>query len=227
MIFPYSVDVALERWPIANWCIIAITIVLSAALFQDFKAVGPLSELPSWPFFGPGPFATDLGLLGHMFAHADWIHLAGNMLFLFVFGNAANAKLGQPLFIAAYIALGAVSAAASSLFIDGPGLGASGAISGLIGLFVVFYPRNNISVFYFFGVWARGVVEVSAWIVIGLYFAKDVLLHLLTGGADGVNYAAHISGTLAGVTLGFALLLLDRVRPTAAEQPLTQLLSPH
>lgn len=228
ILVPYNVDVPMERWPIANWVVMAFTIVIS---FMAFPAMVDMADYERWMLSGSGRWWSDAGLLGSTLTHADILHLLGNMLFLFVFGNAVNAKLGHGLFVSCYFLLGALSAMAFAAATgDGvPSLGASGAISGITGMFIVFFPKNNVSIF--FGMWffmrpIGKTFQISAWIVIGAYFAKDLLFQILldAGVADsGVALMAHLVGTVAGVILALLLLLTDRVRPTRHEVTLLEM----
>lgn len=223
MILPYTVDVPMERWPISNWVLIVATCLVS---FYAFGAMLGDEDIESWMMFGSGYWNSDLGLLGSVMTHADIMHLVGNMIFLFVFGNAVSAKLGHTMFLSLYFIVGAVSGLASSMFSDVPGLGASGAISGVTGMFIVLFPRNNVSVFYWFGIRFHGVWVVSSWVAIGFYFAKDVLFYIIeqsSGASFGIGFIAHISGTLTGAALAMILLLTDRIRPSRGEQTLVDL----
>lgn len=225
MIIPYSVDVPMERWPITNWVIMAITCMVS---FYAFDAMSGQAPLESWMLFGGGDWATDLGMLGSIMTHADIMHLVGNMVFLFVFGNAVNAKLGHMLYLTLYFVFGIVACLVPSVVSDRPGLGASGAISGVTGMFIVLFPKNNVSVFYWFGIRWIGVWVVSSWIVIGLYFAKDLAFFALeqsTGVESGVGLLAHLSGTLAGLVAASLLLITDRIRPSRGEVTLLEVLA--
>lgn len=216
IILPYHVDVPMARWPIANWAIMGLTTLLS---FDAFSSINGEDSLQRWMLSGSGDWWSDAGMLGSTLTHGDIIHLLGNMIFLFVFGNAINAKLGHALFITSYFLLGIVSAmvyAAASA--DGtPSLGASGAISGITGMFMVLYPKNDVSVFvgfwFFLRPWGK-TFHISAWVVIGAYFAKDLLFQIIfqsLGVETGVALMAHLSGTGAGFLLAAALLLTRRI----------------
>lgn len=225
MIIPYTVDVPMERWPIANWVLMAVTCLIS---FYAFGAMLGVAPLENWMLYGGGKWASDLGMLGSIMTHADVMHLVGNMIFLFVFGNAVNAKLGHTMYLSLYFVFGIVACLVPAMLSDTPGLGASGAISGISGMFIVLYPRNNISVFYWLGIRWFGVWVVSSWVVIGLYFAKDVAFFILEQSTEmesGVGLTAHISGTLAGLMVATALLLTDRIRPSRGEVTLVEMLA--
>lgn len=225
MIIPYAVDVPMERWPIANWCLMGVTCITS---FVAFPAMFGSAPVESWMLYGSGVWRTDLGLIGSVMTHADPGHLLGNMLFLFVFGNSVNAKLGHTMFLALYFVFGAISGLVSSWVSDVPGLGASGAIYGMAGMFFVFYPKNTVSMFYFFWLGVRvfsGTWAIPSWVVIGLYVAWDVVglvVEQSTGVSSGVGLVAHISGALAGGAAAVGLLLADRVRATTAEETLLE-----
>jgi membrane associated rhomboid family serine protease len=195
---PYNVDVPMQRWPLMNWAIMLITVVISAMTLVGIIPFSP------WMVIGPGDDFSFAGLFGSLVTHADFMHLAGNMLFLFVFGNAVNAKIGHLPFLGCYALIGMIEGLTWSLLAGGPALGASGAIMGVIGMFVVFYPRNDVSVGYWI-FYARGSFEISSYVVICAYFALDIW-GMLTDGA-GVAYLAHVAGLLAGFTLASGLVL--------------------
>ncbi|TVQ62557.1 MAG: rhomboid family intramembrane serine protease [Phycisphaerales bacterium] len=218
MILPYQVDVPMERIPIANWVLIAFTILVSVATFPALHE--DAEALPIWMLHGSGQWASEAGLLGATLTHADTMHLVGNMIFLFVFGNAVNAKLGHTLFLACYFFFGMVSAYAHGMISDGPALGASGAIAGITGMFIIFFSKNDVNVFYWLFLYQPGNFEVPAWIVVGCYFLKDVIFQIMeSAGASesGVALMAHIGGSVAGAGIAMLLLLTDRIRPTTAE----------
>jgi len=162
--------------------------------------------------------------VSYLFVHADIIHLIGNMIFLFVFGNAVNAKLGHGLFLASYILFGAVAGLGWLLLGDGrPVVGASGAIMGVVGVFLVLFPRNDIAIYYWFGWVAVGTFTISAVWVILFYFVCDLLGVLLAGGG-AVAYVAHLGGALAGSAFSAALIGSGWLEPTAYEENLLQTL---
>lgn len=215
MLFPYSVDVPMQRVPMVNWLLIGVTVAVSLYGFT-------LEEAAPWMLIGPGEYFTVAGLFGSLMSHADVIHLAGNMIFLFVFGNAINAKLGHAGFLACYAGLGAAEGLVWALLGPGAALGASGAIMGLLGMFIVLYPRNDVSVFYWFGFIANGTFSVSAWVVIGTYIAFDIW-GLVSQEASGVAYLSHVVGAVCGFGLASALVLTRVVTSDRAEENLYEL----
>ena len=120
------------------------------------------------------------------------------MIFLFCFGNAVNAKLGQGLFLAAYFLLGALDGVAWLLLGNGmPVVGASGAIMGIVGIFLVLFPRNDVNVLYWFGGAYGGSFSIAAIFLILFYMTCD-LIGTLTGGGGGVAYICHLAGAWRG-----------------------------
>ncbi len=197
MIIPYNAAVPMQRWPIANWALIVVTCAVSIWLFT-------LHDLPAWAVNAPGRVVAP-GTLGSVLAHADVIHLLGNMVFLFAFGNAVNAKIGHAPYLLLYALIAAAEGSLWALLGSGDAVGASGAIMGVVGAFLVFYPRNDVSIFYWFGVIAAGSIEISAYWVIAAYLAFDVW-GLATDGSGAVAYLSHLSGFATGFGLALAFV---------------------
>jgi membrane associated rhomboid family serine protease len=169
----------------------------------------------------PGPSPIWLTLFTSMFMHGGWAHLGGNMLFLFIFGDNVERRLGSILYIAFYLVCGLVASAAqvatdpNSII---PSLGASGAISGVLAAYLVYFPQNRVRVLVGF----RFITEVPALLMIGLWF----LIQFISGigsiavtdqTSGGVAYWAHIGGFAAGLVLAFLLRAVGRgpTRPFA------------
>ncbi|MFN8111053.1 MAG: rhomboid family intramembrane serine protease [Thermoleophilia bacterium] len=159
-----------------------------------------------------------VGLITSLFLHGDWLHLLGNMLFLWIFGNNVEDRLGRIRFIPFYLLCGVVAGLVQAATDSGSGvplIGASGAISGIIGAYLVLHPRA--------GVWTLiGMVipwKIPAWLWGALYFG---LQFIALGGSGspqggGIAYWAHIGGFLAGLVLvrPFAIGRRDSGPPTA------------
>jgi len=155
----------------------------------------------------PGPSPIYLTLLSSMFMHGGWLHLGGNMLFLWIFGDNVEHRAGPLLFLVAYLATGLVGSLAqvwSDQLSPIPSLGASGAISGVLGAYIVLFPRNRVTVFLF-----RFLVQVPALVAIGMWIALQLVSGFAdTAGVGGVAYLAHIGGFGAGVVAGLLLRAL-------------------
>ncbi|MEM9556627.1 MAG: rhomboid family intramembrane serine protease [Acidobacteriota bacterium] len=143
-----------------------------------------------------------------MFLHGSLVHLFGNMLFLWIFGDNVEHRLGPWGFLAAYLATGFLGAAGDAVLRWGssiPSIGASGAISGVLGLYFAWFPHNRVRVVVFLFI-LLDVLELPARFVLGAYLVLNNLLPLLvTGGAGGVSYGAHIGGFVAGWALARGL----------------------
>ena len=230
--------------PLVNIAIIAINVLVfvllqlpSEAFTMAYSAI-PFEITTGQDLIGPtpiqlpdgttetivqadGPDPIWLTLFSSMFMHGGWAHLGGNMLFLFVFGDNVERRLGSILYIAFYLICGIVAAFAQiatnpqSII---PTLGASGAISGVLAGYLVYFPQNRVRVLVGF----RYVTEVPALMMIGLW----IVLQLISGfgaiavtdeTAGGIAYWAHIGGFVAGLVLAFVLRAFGRgpTRPFA------------
>ncbi|PLY03123.1 MAG: hypothetical protein C0623_02710 [Desulfuromonas sp.] len=161
--------------------------------------------------------ASILTLFSAMFLHANFMHLFGNMLFLWIYGDNVEHRLGRGRFLLAYLATGVASTVFFSLFTLGsqiPMIGASGAISGVLGLYFIWFKRNQIKVFIFFFPFIMNTFLVPARIVLGFYLFVDNVLPFMmsSGGGGGVAYGAHIGGFLAGMGIALGLDLLPGLR---------------
>ena len=163
MIIPYQVDVPSNRWPITNYLIIGLTIITSIAGF--------IRESQAESFFLEG--WNPLGLIGYMWPHADIIHLAGNLLFLWIFGNAVCSKVGNLSYVPIYLALGIIAGVTHNLFDGAAAVGASGAINGIVGIFLIWFPVNSISCVYIILIIIRSFTLDSYWMIL-LWVVFDI-----------------------------------------------------
>jgi membrane associated rhomboid family serine protease len=165
--------------------------------------------------YGFRPAAFDpTRLFSSIFLHAGFFHLAGNMLFLYIFGNNVECRLGPFKYLCAYLFYGLSATLFFSLFASDsnvPLIGASGAISGVMGCYFLWFPRNRVNVFVFFFPFIITTLMIPARWVLGFYLLIDNLLPFLAfgSGGSGVAHGAHIGGFLAGLGL---VLVADRVR---------------
>jgi membrane associated rhomboid family serine protease len=172
--------------------------------------VEPTEQRMRIPGLQPTPGSVYLTLLISMFMHGGWAHIGGNMLFLWIFGDNIEDRLGHFRYLIFYLLCGVLASLshvyatvafahnASELLV--PSLGASGAISGVLGGYVLLYPRNRVHVIIF-----RIFTTVPAYVALGLWFLFQFIsgIGMLGGGAQegGVAYAAHIGGFIAGLAL--------------------------
>ncbi len=162
------------------------------------------------PGLQPTPISVYITLLTSMFMHGGFAHIFGNMLFLWIFGDNLEDRLGHVRYLVFYLVCGVLASLAhvfatvafssnqSELLI--PSLGASGAISGVLGGYILLYPKRRVRAFLF-----NILTTVPAWVAVGIWFLFQLIsgLGMLGGGTQqgGVAYAAHIGGFIAGLVL--------------------------
>ncbi|HYE96645.1 MAG TPA: rhomboid family intramembrane serine protease [Rubricoccaceae bacterium] len=170
------------------------------------REISKPSQLPQRPGPGPAPLIY-LTILSAMFMHGGIAHIFGNMLYLWIFGDNVEHRFGSKTFLLFYLVSG-VAATFAQLALDPdsliPNLGASGAISGVLGAYLVLFPRNRVNAIFFYT-----VVAVPAFVALGLWivfqFVNGYGAIAATEQTGGVAYGAHIGGFLAGVVLAFVL----------------------
>ena len=161
-----------------------------------------------------------LALLTSLFLHAGFLHLFGNMLFLWIYGDNVEHRLGRWWYLLAYLGTGVAATLFHTLFAEHsplPLIGASGAISGVLGCYFIWFPANRVRLLVLIVPFFMQVVQVSSRLVLGMYLVMDnVLPFLIAHGADaGVAHGAHIGGFVAGVALAWVIDRGElRVRPT-------------
>jgi len=224
MFIPYRVDVPFNHRPVVNWVVVAGVILVFCLQLAGLRAYssqplvitadpnserGFAVEAPEEMGGITGRWLLDgwgvRGLFGHMRLHAGILHLIGNLIFLWLFGNAVCSKIGNSYYLPAYVLCGLAAAIAHLLLFDVSMLGASGAIMGMVGMYLVFFPENSISCILWFVV-PLARFNVSGYWLILVWFAFDIMGAMYGGG--GVAYFAHIGGFLTG--LGLATLLLKK-----------------
>jgi membrane associated rhomboid family serine protease len=164
-------------------------------------------------------------LFTSQFLHGSWFHLLGNMLFLWIFGNNVEDRLGSLGFLLFYLA-GGVLAGLSQVAIDPastvPTIGASGAIAAILGAYAMFFPRARVSTLVFLGFFYQ-LIDVPAILVLGFWFVLQILDGIVSTGpssAGGIAFFAHIGGFVAGA-LAARVIILVGVRRRPAVPPST------
>jgi len=187
--------------------------VIPAEITHGVDLVGPVTiALPDGTSAviteAPGPSPLWLTLFTSTFMHGGWTHIGGNMLFLFIFGDNVEKFLGSVRYLVFYLVCGLVASYTQVLSNPDsviPSLGASGAISGVLAAYIVYFPRNPVRVL----VGLRFMTVVPAWMMIGLWallqFVSGIGSIAVTDQTGGVAYWAHIGGFIAGVVLAFLL----------------------
>lgn len=190
--------------PLVTYALIALN-----ALFFFIELSGGDAFIMKWAFV-PSRFLADpagdfLTLFTSMFMHAGWLHLGSNMLYLWIFGDNVEDRFGHVKFTIFYLLAGLAATAAQLAFsLDSniPNLGASGAIAGVLGAYLVMFPRGRVSVLQ-----GQRVIPMPALIVIGFWFVLQLFSGIgsiaNTADTGGVAYMAHIGGFVAGFVLTF------------------------
>ncbi|MDP9253043.1 MAG: rhomboid family intramembrane serine protease [Chloroflexota bacterium] len=150
--------------------------------------------------------ATFVPLVSHMFLHGGWLHVLGNMLYLWIFGDNVEDRFGSVQYLVFYLLCGVVAAIGQGLISPSPMVGASGAIAGVLGAYLLMYPTARIATLVFLGFFIT-IVELPALVVIGMFIVLQVIegvAELRLAGhaaAQQVAYYAHIFGFVAGLML--------------------------
>ena len=239
--FPLRDNIPTERFPVLTVALIVAN-VLVYLLFQrggislgDPSAVEYQCRVIEWgaipdeltggpqvgdPACGAPPDNTPLTAFSSMFMHGGLLHLGGNMLFLWIFGNNVEDRMGRVRFILFYL-LGGLAALGAQVAIDPgstiPTIGASGAVAGVLGGYLLLYPRSRVLTVFFLVV-IFFLREIPALIVLGFWFLQQVLFGYFDlaqpAGSDGggVAYFAHIGGFVFGL-LAVRLFVLGRAKP--------------
>ena len=210
--------------PVVTYALIAINVLV----FVVFEAFNPNIDqfILRW---GTVPAEITAGrglitLITSMFLHGGWAHLGGNMLFLWIFGDNVEDAFGHPLYLAFYLITGIAASLAQVLLGPSstiPGVGVSGAISGVLAAYIVMFGSNRVRVLM-----GRAITAVPAYFMIGLW----IVLQFINGFASitntsetgGVAYGAHVGGFIAGLILtfllrGFARPQVASARPTRSQ----------
>ncbi len=215
MIIPWRVDVPQERRPIANYLFVVIIIVVFG-----WEVAGPIEKIEPYVLSG----LNIKGLVGHMWLHGGIIHLLGNALFLWIFGNAVCAKVGNLLYAAIYIFIGMLAGLIQLAITGGAIIGASGAITGVVGMYLVYFWENDITCYWIFIPFFRRFTVTSFWIIL-LWIFYDILGVML--GGHRIGYFAHLSGYAAGFGIAVVLLQTGIIKMERYEKSLLQHLGLH
>lgn len=214
--FPIGDDNSARRTvPLVTYALIALNV-----LFFFVEMSGGDAFIMKWAFvpsrFLANPSGDFLTLLSSMFMHAGWLHLGGNMLYLWIFGDNVEDRFGHARFIIFYLLCGLGATFAQLMFSLGsnvPNLGASGAIAGVLGAYILMFPQGSVRVLQ-----GQRVIPMPALIVIGFWFVLQLFSGIgsitAAGDTGGVAYMAHIGGFVAGFVLTFVFRGNPRARLT-------------
>lgn len=201
--------------PVITYILIALNI-----LFFLVELGGGEDFIKRWAFiphrFSSDPIGNIPTLFTSMFMHAGWLHLGANMLYLWIFGDNVEDHLGKVKYLLLYLLSGIAAIFAQYVFFSDsnvPNVGASGAIAGVLGAYMLFFPGQKVNVLL-----GRSIVAMQSIIVIGFWF----FLQLVSGAGslfstqettDGVAYMAHIGGFISGLAVALIFRLTEGKSP--------------
>ena len=203
--------------PIVNRLLLAVNLAVWVYIVYLTRQPGALEAFFDrysfdWLEFTRRIASGDLGvntfvpLVSHMFLHGGWLHVLGNMLYLWIFGDNVEDRFGSGPYLVFYLLCGIVAAVGQGLVAPEPMVGASGAIAGVLGAYLLMYPTARVSTLVFLGLFIT-IVELPALIVIGMFIVLQIIEGIaelrLTGhaAATQIAYFAHIFGFAAGLVL--------------------------
>ncbi|MDD1684489.1 MAG: rhomboid family intramembrane serine protease [Methanoregula sp.] len=205
--FPIGDDNSARRvQPVVTYALIALNV-----LFFLVELIGGDAFIGAWSFvparFLANPAGDFVTIFTSMFMHAGWLHIGGNMLYLWIFGDNVEDRFGHLRFLAFYLVCGIAATFAQLAFSMGsdiPNLGASGAIAGVLGAYVLLFPQRRVTVMA-----GYGITQMPALVVIGLWFVLQLFSGIGSlgsiGDEGGIAFMAHIGGFVAGYVLAWFL----------------------
>jgi len=206
--FPIGDDDTERRTlPMVTYALIALNILMFLA-----ELSGGDQFVNDWAFiperFSTAPASNAVTIFTAMFMHGSWFHLLGNMLFLWIFGDNVEDSFGHVQFLIFYLLVGVAATLAQfavSPHSDVPNLGASGAIAGVLGAYILMFPQQRVNVLFGPQIVAMpAIIVIGLWIALQLFSGIGMVAHAHgTADVGGIAYLAHIGGFFAGFLLAF------------------------
>lgn len=205
MFIPVRSDRPLRTTPYVNYALIVLNALIFVLTTKHLSS-DQYTQVHDFMLWKQGTSIWQF--ITYQFLHASPMHLIGNMIFLWVFGNAVEDRLGKFGYAFFYLAMGVFAGLGHWLTSDAPVLGASGSVAGVTGAFLALFPRTRITFIYFWFI--IGTFEIPAMLVVLFYFMKD--LFFLGMNVGNVAYTAHLAGNVGGFVVAM-LLLWPRLLP--------------
>lgn len=191
--------------PVVTWLL-----VIANVLVFFLETAGGEAFINTWSFiparFNQDPAGNFITIFTSMFMHAGWLHLGGNMLYLIIFGDNVEDRFGHLRFLFFYLLCGIIAMVAQYVvapLVTIPNLGASGAIAGVLGAYLVLFPRRRVRVlFWAWIIHLPAIVVIGGWILLQL-FSGIGSVSSTASAAGGVAYMAHIGGFFGGLLLSY------------------------
>jgi membrane associated rhomboid family serine protease len=201
MFFPIRTDCELKRRPWVNYCLVAANVFVFVVLQRAGQAGDQAFMLtPADPAM--------YQYISYQFMHGGWMHIIGNMIALWVFGNGVEDRMGKGGYLMFYLTAGVLAGLGHAVTEVSPVLGASGAVAGVTGAYLALFPFSNVVVLVVF--FFITFIELPSIVVVGVYIVWDIFSQFT--GAGNVAYTAHLAGYLFGFVAGLGLLL-GRILP--------------
>lgn len=209
MLLPIKTDCPPKKPPIVNYLLIFINVVIFIVLNYYLPKPTRLSLYNQFMLNCNDPRLYQF--ITYAFLHADWSHLLGNMLFLYIFGNSLNDKLGHIEYLLFYIISAIVSGGSYAIYSSASLLGASGAIAAITTAFLVFFPRSNVLIIYWF--YLIGTFEIPSiyLILFKMVLFDNIIIPLLSRSNEPIAYGAHLVGYGFGLVAPFLLLITNSI----------------
>jgi membrane associated rhomboid family serine protease len=226
---PYKDNIPSRRVPLVTWGLIAINVIVfffELSLGTKLDAfIYQFGMVPSYVTTAAyGPRYVYLPFITSMFLHAGWLHVGGNMLFLYIFGDNVEDRMGHVVYLFFYL-LSGVGAGLLHLATDPssvvPTLGASGAIAGVMGAYFVLYPKARVRSVVFLVYFIR-IMDIPAIVFLGIWFVMQLFSGVASVGAaegGGVAFWAHVGGFIVGIVGGFLARILTKDRSMEVISP--------
>ncbi|MBN1437543.1 MAG: rhomboid family intramembrane serine protease [Sedimentisphaerales bacterium] len=212
MIIPIGTNNPLQRRPVVNYALIALNTLVFLITYYPHPIPGGVAVIrDSFAHFKLDPQSPQLfQFVSYAFLHANWMHLIGNMLFLYIFGNNVNDKLGNVGYTLLYLGGAVFAGVGHAVFNVSPVLGASGAVATVTGAYMVLFPNTYVNVLYF--LFFVGAFEIRAlyFILFKLIFFDNIIEPRIA--EANVAYGAHLAGYFYGIGLPM-LLLIFKILP--------------
>ncbi|HEY6535190.1 MAG TPA: rhomboid family intramembrane serine protease [Candidatus Nitrosocosmicus sp.] len=219
--FPINDDAPKSKdIPFVNYGLIGLNVIIFiyeaivTSYFSNnlvkFELFSNYGAIPNLLLAGKNPFS----LFSSMFMHASLVHLIGNMFFLYVFGDNLEGRFGHSKYLIIYLIMGVIASYAQSIYSvstgsgNVPAIGASGAISGVLAAYLIFYPRSKIHTIIF--AFLITVLRIPALVFVPIWFIMQLIFALI-GQSGGVAYLAHIGGFLAGLAAAYIWKFVEHI----------------
>lgn len=194
------------RKPFVTWSLIGLNVLIFVSYWgkidNPYLIAGFFHDWAMTPSLITKGY-NSYSLVTYMFLHGGLLHLAGNMLFLWIFGDNLEDELGHIGFLLFYLAAG-VGAALAQIMVDPSSkiqvVGASGAIAGIMGGYLLLFPKAKIDILFLIIVFFK-IFSLRAWVVLGIWFGIQIFSTVSPGASEGVAWMAHVGGFVIGVAL--------------------------